>query len=161
MRYIVFFLICMVVWVAFTFNLSLQYISIGAVFSLITTIFFGKNFVPGWKKFLNPVRYFWAIIYIPIFLWECIKANFDVAYRVIHPRLLINPGIVKVKTKIKTDIGKVILANSITMTPGTLTIDLIGDTLYIHWIYISSKNPAIYSEKIAGRFEKYIKRIFD
>ena len=129
--------------------------------SIITTIFFGMYFLKHWKEILNPRRYFWLILYIPVFLWECFKANLDVAYRVIHPKLPIKPGIVKVKTHLKTNIGRVFLANSITMTPGTLSVDLVGNTLYIHWINVTSKNPNIYTQKIAGRFEKFLKRIFE
>jgi multicomponent Na+:H+ antiporter subunit E len=53
------------------------------------------------------------------------------------------------------------LANSITMTPGTISVDIIGDELFVHWIYIKSEDPAVYSQKIAGKFEKYIKKIFE
>jgi len=161
MRYILFFLICLIFWVAITFNVTTPYLVAGIVLSFVTTIIFGKHFLTAWKKLLNPVRYFWILVYMPIFLWECIKANFDVAYRVIHPVLPIKPGIVKLKTTLKTDIAKVFLANSITMTPGTLSVDLIGYTLYIHWINVRSKNPAIYTNMIAGRFEKFLKRIFE
>jgi multicomponent Na+:H+ antiporter subunit E len=73
----------------------------------------------------------------------------------------IKPGIVKVKTTLKTDIGKTFLANSITMTPGTITVDIIDDEFYIHWIYVSSRDPKVYTDKILGRFEKFIKRIFE
>ncbi len=161
MKYILFFLLCLIFWVIITFNVTKPYLLTGIVLSAVTTIIFGKHFLTAWKKFLNPVRYFWILVYIPIFLWECIKANFDVAYRVIHPGLPIKPGIVKVKTNLKTDIARVFLANSITMTPGTLSVDLIGDTLYIHWIYVRTKNQAIYTAMIAGRFEKFLKRIFE
>ena len=47
------------------------------------------------------------------------------------------------------------------MTPGTITVDLIDDILYVHWIYVSSTDPEEYSKKVAGRFEKYIKKIFE
>ena len=73
----------------------------------------------------------------------------------------IKPGIVKVKTTLKTDIGKTLLANSITMTPGTITVDVIEDEFYIHWIFVSSEDPKIYTNIILGRFEKYLKRIFE
>jgi multicomponent Na+:H+ antiporter subunit E len=62
---------------------------------------------------------------------EIIKANLDVALRVIKPVIPINPGIVKVKTKLKTPMGRLILTNSITLTPGTLTVDI----KMIHYIY--------------------------
>ena len=61
----------------------------------------------------------------------------------------------------KTNIAKTILANSITMTPGTISVDLIDDILYVHWIYVSSDDPKEYSKLVAGRFEKLIKRIFE
>jgi len=112
-------------------------------------------------KWVQPHRYVWLIIYLFIFTWECIKANFDVAYRVLHPAMPIKPGIVKVKLNLKTDMARIMLANSITMTPGTITVDIVDDYIYIHWIYVSSVEPEIYSRKVAGRFEKYIKMIFE
>jgi multicomponent Na+:H+ antiporter subunit E len=96
-----------------------------------------------------------------VFLWECIVANLDVAYRVLHPKLPIKPGIIKAKTNLVTDIGKTFLANSITMTPGTITVDIIDEYLYIHWIYVHSMDPDVYTHKILGMFEKFIKRIFE
>lgn len=161
MHYILLFLICFVIWLLLTFKLTIYNIIAGTVASLVTSLIFGKYFIREWKKFFNPVRYFWLIIYIPYFLWECLKANFDVAYRVLHPALPIKPGIVKVKTSLKSDIAKVMLACSITMTPGTLAVDLIDDILYIHWINVKSKKPEIYTREIAGRFEYFLKRIFE
>jgi multicomponent Na+:H+ antiporter subunit E len=73
----------------------------------------------------------------------------------------IRPGIVKVKTTLKSDMAKMLLANSITMTPGTISVDIIDDYLYIHWIFISSDDPEVYTGIITGSFEKYIKRIIE
>jgi multicomponent Na+:H+ antiporter subunit E len=161
MKYITGFIILFIFWLLFTFNLTLANIITGAFASLLTTILFGKHFVnTGWK-IIHPHRYFWLLIYLVIFTWECIKANFDVAYRVLHPKMPIKPGIVKVKLNLKTNIARSILANSITMTPGTISVDLIGDVLYVHWIYVSSFDPEIYSRKVAGRFEYYIRKIFE
>ncbi len=161
MKYITFFLILFLFWLLLTFELSVANIITGAVASLITILFFGKYFVNDVKKFFHPHRYFWLIVYTFVFLWECLKANFDVAYRVIHPAMPIKPGIVKVKLNLKTGIGRTILAASITMTPGTITVDIIEDFIYIHWIYIHSTDPEVYSKKISGRFENYLKRIFE
>jgi multicomponent Na+:H+ antiporter subunit E len=134
---------------------------VGAVAASITSLIFTRYFIRNIYKFLQPHRYFWLIIYLPIFLWACIKANFDVAYRVLHPSMPIKPGIVKVKTKLKSDFAKTILANSITMTPGTISVDIIDDYLYIHWIFIKSDDPEVYTHIIAGQFEKYIKKIIE
>ena len=73
----------------------------------------------------------------------------------------IKPGIVKVKTNLKSEFAKIILANSITMTPGTISVDIIGNYLYVHWIYVRSEDPDIYTNEISGQFEKYIKRIIE
>jgi len=161
MRYILFFIISFILWLLLSFNLTISNIIVGVIVSLITTIIFGKYFIKDVIPFLQPQRYFWLIVYLFIFIWECIKANFDVAYRVLHPAMPIKPGIVKVKINLKTNIAKTILANSITMTPGTISVDIIDDIIYVHWIYVSSEDPEVYSQKISGRFEKYIKKIFE
>lgn len=161
MKHIALFCILLAFWLLFSFSLKPENIIVGAAAALIITLMFGRYFVANIRKFIQPVRYFWGILYLFIFLWECIKANFDVAYRVIHPAMPIKPGIVKVKLNVKSEIARVMLANSITMTPGTITVDIRGDNIYIHWINITSQDPEIYSDKICGKFEKYIGRIFE
>lgn len=161
MKNITLFIIVFILWLLFTFNLQFANILVGLAAALLTTVLFGKRFLSRWKSFYNPKRYFWLIIYIFVFIWECVKANFDVAYRVSCPKMPIKPGIVKVKTSLKTDIAKTFLSNSITMTPGTITVDVIDDYLYVHWIYVKSKDPEVYTHKIAGRFENMLKRIFE
>lgn len=144
-----------------TLNLKSANVIAGISAALITTLLFGRYFVSGVGKLLEPRRYFWLLIFLVVFTWECLKANFDVAYRVIHPKMPIKPGIIRVKLELKSDFAKVMLANSITMTPGTLSVDLVGDMLYVHWIYVRTVDPQKYSQFVTGKFEKYIKRIFD
>jgi len=79
---------------------------------------------------------------------------------VIQPAIPINPGIVSVKTELKSSIGKTVLANSITLTPGTLSVDISEDTLYIHWIDVKKKEEDGATEAIVKGFEKYLKVIF-
>jgi multicomponent Na+:H+ antiporter subunit E len=109
----------------------------------------------------NPLRYLWFIYYIFIFLWECLKANVDVAFRVLHPALPIRPGTVRIKTALRSDAGLTFLANSLTLTPGNTTIDVDKDAgvIYVHRLCIKAGR----SEHIpaAARFEKILKRIFD
>lgn len=161
MKFFTLFLFVFIFWMLLTFNLELPNIVIGLSASFLTALVFVKSFVGESYKFFQPHRWFWLIIYLFIFIWECIKANFDVAYRVLHPKLPIKPGIVKVKCGLKTDIAKTFLANSITMTPGTITLDIEKNDFYIHWIYVKDIDPKQYSNEISGRFEKYIKRIFE
>ena len=103
---------------------------------------------------------FLFLCYIPYFLYYCIRANFDVAYRVIHPDLPIRPGIVKVQTRLKSDLAKTFLANSITLTPGTLTVDIQEQTFYVHWINVPEK-PEEWTRLIIQRFEPLLAEIFE
>jgi len=161
MRALVLFVLLFLIWGLLTFNLSLPNLVVGAAAAALTTLIFSPYFPRDVKKIFQIKRYFWLLLYAFVFLWECIKANFDVAYRVLHPRMPIKPGIVKFKTGLKSEMAKTMLANSITMTPGTITVDIIDDDFYIHWIYVRSQKPEEYSKAIAGQFEKFIERIFE
>ncbi len=160
-RFIFTFAVYFLIWMGFTTSFDPQELIIGAVLSLIITLFSYKSFTDLGLSFLSPKRLFSIIKYLFVFLIALLKANLDVAKRVISPKLPINPGIVAYKTKLKNDTAKVFLANSITLTPGTLTVDVIDDTLYIHWIDVISKDPQkIYSE-IGEQFEVILKEIFE
>jgi multicomponent Na+:H+ antiporter subunit E len=161
MRYVTVFILSMIFWLMLTFEFTISNIIVGAVASLITSALFTRFFIINVYKLIQPKRYFWFLVYLVVFIWECLKANIDVAYRVLHPAMPIRPGIVKVKTTLKSDLAKMLLANSITMTPGTISVDIIDDYLYIHWIYIKSEDPEVYTTIITGAFEKYIKRIIE
>ena len=73
-----------------------------------------------------------ALAYVPWLLWELVKANIDVTRRILDPRLPISPRIIKVKAGQRHDITRVIYANSITLTPGTVSVDTNGDEITIH-----------------------------
>lgn len=161
MRILALFILTFIFWLLLTFDFSVTNLVAGAFAALITSLLFAKYFFKKVGKLLQPVRYFWLLVYLVIIIWECIKANFEVAYRVLHPAMPIKPGIVKVKLDLKSDFARTMLANSITMTPGTIAVDIVGDNLFVHWIYVSSEDPEVYRQKIVGRFEKYIKKTFE
>ncbi len=99
-------------------------------------------------------------LYIPFLFKEIIKANIDVASRVIKPVIPINPGIIAAKTKLKSKVGRMILANSITLTPGTLSVDIKDDTFYIHCIDLTGIDEKDAGNKILSAFEKYLEVIY-
>jgi len=107
------------------------------------------------------MRWVYLLIYLPYFLYYCIKANIDVMLRVINPNMPIRPGIVKVRTTLKSEMAKTFLANSITLTPGTLTIDIDGQDFYVHWINIDTDDVTRRTAEICGRFEPLLRRIFE
>ncbi len=155
------FIIILLIWIALVWSVKIPDIIAGISVATIIILLFGDLFPTEISKLFNPIRLFWVIVYIPTFLWHIIKSNIDVAYRVFHPEMPIRPGIVKVKTMLKSDFAKTFLANSITLTPGTLTVDCIDDNLYIHWINIVSDDPEVETKIIVEKFERYLKNIFE
>ncbi|MFH0731601.1 MAG: Na+/H+ antiporter subunit E [Candidatus Omnitrophota bacterium] len=161
---IVLFFVALLVWLFLSWPVDSQHVIVGVFVASFVAFITGDLFVRRPYALKHPLRYWYFIVYyIPLFLWECLKANIDVAYRVLHPNLPINPGIIKIKTKLKTDTGLTFLANSITLTPGTLSVDIDKDKgiLYIHWIDVKDKDIDNASEIIAGRFERVLEKIFE
>lgn len=158
-RYLVSFLALFGVWLALVGTFNWEELLVGAALAAVAAAFGYRYMIPAGIKF-SPRKLVYLIAYIPVFFWEMIKANFDVAYRVLHPRMPIKPGIVLIKTKLGSDSGKLALANSITLTPGTLTMDVRGDSLLIHWINVKTEKTEEATEIIGGRFERFLRRIF-
>jgi len=158
------FIVAFGLWLLLTWSLRTDSLVAGLVIAALSTRFLGHLFPrPGMAMSALSFarRMLWFIVYVPMFLAYCVKANLDVAYRVLHIDLPIRPGIVKVKTTLTTDMAKTFLANSITLTPGTLTVDINGDDLYVHWIAVASDDPAEQTKMIVSRFEKILRRIFE
>jgi len=144
---------------------SKEELIIGAIFALIVAAVVSRMFAAKGIRLLSPRRFFLLLAYIvwPFFP-AMAKANFDVAYRVITGR--INPGIVKLSPKLKTDAGLTMLANSITLTPGTLSVDVNEETndLYVHWINVKkealAKMPRDY-KYVCGTFPDWARRVME
>ena len=77
---------------------------------------------PGWRLF----SYFVWLVY------SIVEANLQVAYLVLHPKLPIEPGLLRFRTRLRSKVGHILLANSITLTPGTITVDLTEGTYWVH-----------------------------
>lgn len=164
-RNVFIFSITLAVWVLFTWPfapINWPMIVAGGCVAILSGILLG-SFAPRHPgKGLNPVRYFWAACYVFVLSWWVVLANFDVAFRVLHPAVPINPGIVKVKTNLKSESAKTALANSITLTPGTMTVDLSDEGyFYVHWINVSSTRVEVATNEVVGRFEWLLRRIFE
>jgi len=158
------FLVALAAWCLLSWSVSIQHLAVGVVVSLIVAVSVGDLFISRPHMMTHPVRWLNLVfVYAPLLAWECVKANFDVAYRVLNPGLPVRPGIVRIRTSLRSDTGLTFLANSITLTPGTMTVDVDADEgiLYIHWINVSSDDPAERARRIAGRFEPVLRRIFE
>ena len=161
MKQITCLVLVMLIWLLMTWSLDYQQLGAGVLASILVTVFISDMFPQRPGRLLSPRRWFWMLLYLPYFLYYCVRANLDVAYRVLHPDIPIRPGIVKVKTSLETDMGKAFLANSITLTPGTLTIDIDGQDLYVHWINITTEDPAEQTHEIVDNFEPMLRKIFE
>lgn len=163
LAFIVTTIFCFIIWLLLTATGSpwgLDEILAGVLFSIIGGIVANKIFIKDYKL-ANPKKWLWFIVYLPFFFYEMAKANVDVAYRVITGR--INPGIVKISPNLKNNLSLTILANSITLTPGTLSVDTDEErNLYVHWINIDDKvleeMPRPYA-KICSSFPIWARRI--
>ena len=162
MRRLIYFVLAFIIWMLLTWRIDAQVIIAGLITSVIVALLFHEILPKEYRVFISPVRVFWVLLYLPVFFYYVLKANLDVVYRALHPKMPIKPGIVKIKTILKTESGITALANSITLTPGTLTVDLTDDGfLYIHWINVKSDDVEQATELIARRFEWFLKRIFE
>ena len=89
-------------------------------------------FSPGEARIWSPSLGWKWLGYLAWLVLEIIKANVQVAIVVLSPRLPITPEIVSFRTRLKTDIGRMVLGNSITLTPGTVTIEAEGNEFLVH-----------------------------
>ena len=167
------FMLCFMFWIIFTGAYGAyeykEYVKEefigGAVVCLIIAYFSSKFFIKEEPFWLFDFKKLGALIaFMFIYLYELLKANWDVAKRALSPKLSIKPGIVKIETEVKSDYGLAMLGNCITLTPGTITMDIVEENnkcyMYIHWIDVASKDMKEASKVIKGAFEPWVRRIW-
>lgn len=164
-------ILCFIIYLLFTtgsgtvvFGLwSIEELIFGLILAVVVGYLARNIFVKQSYRMLNPVRWFLFLFYlIGPFFFALMKANIDVAYRVITGK--IHPGIVRISPGLKTDLGVTMLANSITLTPGTLSVDIDEDTndLFVHWINVNEKaleKKPVDCRQVCGNFPKWVRRI--
>ncbi|MGB5396221.1 MAG: Na+/H+ antiporter subunit E [Gammaproteobacteria bacterium] len=146
-----------ILWLLLTASLSADEIITGILVAVVAAVatprlavFSGFKLVPSAP--LAILRYSFN------FALALIKANIDMARRVLTPSLPLKPAVVEIQTSLQSELGKLLLANSITLTPGTLTIDVIGDRMLIHWIDAQPGEDIMHATReIAAGFERDIK----
>ena len=160
------FFLCLGFWILLTWSFHPQELAAGAVVSLAVALFSARFFIHE-KAFwlLNPVKFFSLLYYvIIIFPVELVKANVDMAKRCFGGCKNVNPGIVKVPVELQSEYGQSMLANSITLTPGTITMDIAEEdgktNYYIHWIDVTAPSGKEAGDAIKGKLEKGVGRVF-
>jgi multicomponent Na+:H+ antiporter subunit E len=156
----------MLVWVLITWSFAIQELAAGVLVSLATAVFSSRFFVHGDSvRFFNPVKIFSLLGYCFTFFSELIKANVNMAKIVYGGCKAVKPGIVRVPTAMQSDYGLALLSDSITLTPGTITMDIAEEEgknyLYIHWIDVTAESGEAAGDAIKGTLEKGTRRVFE
>lgn len=168
------FLVCFGFWILLTWSFEIQELAAGAVVSLAVALFCARFFVHEKSFWLfNPAKFFSLLFYVLcVFPCELVKANWDVAKRCFKGCRDVHPGIVRVPSELKGDYERAMLGNCITLTPGTISIDIAEDEdknswYYIHCIDVSGfdlsdeNGRAEAGKSIKGRMEGWIRRIWE
>lgn len=149
-----------ITYIIFTGSLTPYDVATGAVVAIVIGLLLGGYLVENDLKALNPARWLWGVVY---FLWYLlvaeVKSHLDVMMRIITRE--IEPGIVKVPVRVKTEYARALVANSITNTPGTVVVDIDEDYIYVNWINVTTEDPEKARMEISADFEKYAEKIFE
>jgi multicomponent Na+:H+ antiporter subunit E len=154
------FVVLFVFWLLLNNSLAPDVVIVGIVAAFLIALFFpyGRSVLSDLN--LTPRGLATAVVFVLYFYKELIKSNIRLAGIVLSPSLPVNPGIVKVRTKLKSPVARQLLANAITMTPGTLTVELSGEWLYIHWVTVESLDVDGATADIVSRFERYLEVMY-
>ena len=157
---LVLILTLMLFWLMLMGSVDPQVVLVGLVASSVIALLFRSGLSFFTEMRLNPAAITMGFLYYGYFFKELVKANFTMAALVVSPDLPIKPGIVKVRTRLKSRMGRLMLANSITLTPGTLTVELDGEWLYVHWVLITSDDVETATAEIVAGWEHYLEVVY-
>jgi multicomponent Na+:H+ antiporter subunit E len=156
MRSIATFIILFVFWMVMAGRFDLLHVMLGMISSLLVTVVSGNLLFKESRKGRGreAVRF---VMYVPWLIYQIILANWQVARLALSPRMLelIDPQLIKIKVNVKSDISKVTLANSITLTPGTVTAGIKGNEFLVHTLWQPSKDDLLSRE-----MEKRVQHVF-
>lgn len=164
------FIFCFLFWLLLTWSAAPRELILGAAVAAVVAAFASRFFIHSRAFYLyNPVRLVLLVFYcVIIFFWEIIKANLSMAAIVLSPSFKdYKPGIIRVPASddVKSAYGQAMVANCITLTPGTITLDVAEDEegknyYYVHWIDVAETDRDKAGEAIKGTMEKWIGRIW-
>lgn len=157
---VILFLTLMLFWLMLSGRLDTDVLIIGSLISLAIALLY-RNGLSFFTEFrFTPAAIMAGFRYYGYFFKELFKSNIRLAAIVLSPSLPVKPGIVKVRTRLKTRMGRLMLANSITLTPGTLSVDLDGEWLYVHWVKMETDDIEEATRRIVSGFESYLEVMY-
>jgi multicomponent Na+:H+ antiporter subunit E len=147
-------------WMLLNGSLAPDILVVGLIAAIVITFLFSNSLAVISELSTTPRALIAAVGYVFFFARELVKSNLNLARIVLSPALPLNPGIVKVRTRLKSRMGRLLLANSITLTPGTLTVDIDGEWLYIHWVTVDAADVEAATAAIVSGFEDYLEVMY-
>lgn len=157
---ILLFVTLLVFWFLLNGALTMDIVVLGVFVALVIAYLFRGSLAVVSELRLSPRVLFVSLLYVIYFLIALVKSNLQLASIVLSPALPVKPGFVKVRTRLKSHVGRLVLANSITLTPGTLTVDLDGEWLYVHWVSVAATDVESATTEIVSGFERYLEVMY-
>jgi len=148
------------IWIAENSAFEVELLITGVLISAVLAHMFTRNSVVWRDVRFTPSRLYQFFLYLCVFVVEVVRANINMMRYVYAPRININPGIVRIKTRLRTPVGRLTLANSIALTPGSLVIEIEGDSLFVHWLDVKTTDTDEATRQIAGPFEEHLGKAF-
>lgn len=148
------------IWLCISSSLQADIVVSGAVVAAVLACVFVASGEVWTEIRWTPRGLYHFLAYTGVFCVELVRANINMMRYVYAPRIAIRPGIIKIRTRLKSPVGRLALANSIALTPGSLVMDMTGDTLFIHLLDVETMDIDAASQAVAGPFETHLEAVF-
>ena len=156
--YVLAFAVALLLWVLLVGSLDPSELAAGLVVALVVLVVGGPRLAILDGVRLRPAALVHVVRYLGYFFVALVRANLDMARRVLSPSLPLRPAVVEVATSLESPLGRLVLANSITLTPGTLSVDVKDDRLLVHWVDCPpGTDLAAATRVIAAGFERHLR----
>lgn len=153
-------MLLLVIWIVANASVAPDVLIVGALIALPIASVFSRRGETWQQVRLTPASLMHFFLYTCVFFRELVRANVNVLRWVYSPRLDLRPGVVRIGTRLKSPIGRLALANSIALTPGSLVLDIENDTLLVHWLDVETMDRDEATRLIAGPYERHLERVF-
>jgi multicomponent Na+:H+ antiporter subunit E len=159
-RFAITFLSLFAGWLLFTWSLDPGSLIAGGVSSLLVSLVTYRIYVDETEagRRAHLPRPHMLLLFLGILVFSMYVASFRVLWRILRGD--IKPRVVHFRTRLKTDIGRVVLASSITLTPGTITLNLDDDHLVVHWLDAVTTHSRYAGRVIKGAYEKLLRKVW-
>lgn len=159
-KYITIASIVFIVYILFSGSLTIYDFTTGAIVAITCSYFITPYVIRNEEKLKQPRRLLALIVYFVKYITIIeFRAHMDVVKRIFT--LEINPGIVKIPLKARSDWARLLIASSITNTPGTVVVDEKDGYFYVNWINVTTTTPEEAKKSISEEFEEYALKIFE